>query len=201
MLLLEQVFDKLIDSFLVDNVGIAMNFMPETMILGLRNNLLQLFAQSKMKEAKIGNKANKSENSLIRTDQIYWLDRDHNDIHENSFFDLMDAFVLYLNRTCYTGIKSYEFHYAMYDEGSFYKKHLDQFKSDQGRAFSMITYLNEDWVDGDGGELCIYHKDHTQTLDPIGGKSTFFKSSELEHEVLLSHKKRLSITGWLKTTD
>ena len=41
---------------------------------------------------------------LVRGDNIHWLDRAHNDIHENSFFDLMDRFVKYLNENCYTGI-------------------------------------------------------------------------------------------------
>ena len=30
------------------------------------------------------------------------------------------------------------------------------------------------------------------------GKTVFFKSSELAHEVLLTNKARMSITGWLK---
>lgn len=131
---------------------------------------------------------------------IYWLDRSHNDQNENDFFDLMDEFVHHLNITCYTGITGYEFHYAMYEKGSFYKKHLDQFRNNESRQYSMIMYLNEDWTEGDGGELCIYPKDEaSQNISPVNGKSVFFKSSELEHEVLVTNKTRLSITGWLKT--
>jgi SM-20-related protein len=63
----------------------------------------------------------------------------------------------------------------------------------------MIMYLNEDWQASDGGELCIHHTDSLQHIAPENGKIVFFKSSELEHEVLLSHKPRMSITGWLKT--
>ena len=105
-----------------------------------------------------------------------------------------------MNKTCYTGITGYEFHYAYYDEGSSYKRHLDQFKDNQKRAYSMIMYLNTNWVPSDGGQLCIYHKDMSQIISPINGKCVFFKSSELEHEVLLNHKPRMSITGWLKTS-
>jgi SM-20-related protein len=32
----------------------------------------------------------------------------------------------------------------------------------------------------------------------MNGKGVFFKSGELEHEVLLANKMRMSITGWLK---
>ena len=127
---------------------------------------------------------------------IYWLDRSHNDLSENAFFDLMDEFVSYLNASCYTGITGYEFHYALYPKGSFYKKHVDQFKNNAVRQFSMITYLNTDWKQEDGGELCVYQNGTQQNIAPTAGKSIFFKSSELEHEVLLSNKARMSITGW-----
>ena len=48
------------------------------------------------------------------------------------------------------------------------------------------------------GELRIYHVDEEQNISPNNGKSVFFKSSDLAHEVLLTHKQRMSITGWLK---
>lgn len=62
----------------------------------------------------------------------------------------------------------------------------------------MIMYLNSDWQIDDGGELCIYNEDDCQHISPTQGKSVFFKSDELEHEVLLANKPRMSITGWLK---
>lgn len=130
---------------------------------------------------------------------IYWLDRNHEDVHENAFFDLMDAFVKYLNETCYTGIKSYEFHYTLYEEGSFYKKHIDQFRHNDSRKFSMIMYLNANWIEQDGGELRIHHENSIQNISPNSGKSVFFQSNELAHEVLITHVPRMSITGWLKS--
>ncbi|PUZ20643.1 SM-20-related protein [Chitinophaga costaii] len=63
----------------------------------------------------------------------------------------------------------------------------------------MIIYLNTGWVSGDGGELFIHHAPgNTQQIDPAAGKTIFFKSSELEHEVLWTHKPRMSIKSWLK---
>lgn len=151
-----------------------------------------------MQYAGTGNDTRVTHDKLYRSDQIYWLDKNHNDPNENLFFELMDKFVLHLNSTCYTGIKAYEFHYALYDTGSFYKKHIDQFQNNDSRQYSMIIYLNADWQTGDGGELCIHQHGATQNINPTQGKSVFFKSSELEHEVLLTNKPRLSITGWLK---
>lgn len=198
-LLLEQAFETIISSFLENRVGLVDTFLEEKLSAQLKKSLLKLHEQQQFKNAGIGSNARVTQDKLIRKDVIYWLDRAHDDVHENNFLDVMDAFVLYLNRTCYSGITGYEFHYAFYDKGSFYKRHLDQFKDDSKRAYSMIMYLNEEWEDKDGGQLCIYHPNETQTIAPTNGKCVFFKSSELEHEVLRSHQPRLSITGWLKT--
>ena len=95
-------------------------------------------------------------------------------------------------------IRNYEFHYSLYEAGDFYKKHLDQFKDNSIRQFSMISYLNPNWQAQDGGELQIYQTDANQTIAPTQGKTVFFRSNELEHEVLVTNERRLSVTGWLK---
>lgn len=197
---MEKVFEGIIDSFLETRVGIIDNFLDADLAKNLKENLLSLFLQKEFKQAGIGNDSKLLKDKSIRSDLIYWLDRKHENIHENNFFDQMDAFVKYLNRTCFTGITDYEFHYAYYDKGSSYKRHLDQFKDNSKRAFSMIMYLNDDWIPAHGGQLRIYHPDSEQTISPMNSKCVFFKSSELEHEVLLSHEPRMSITGWLKTS-
>lgn len=196
---LQAIFDTLIDSFIAHKVGLAENFLPVALAARLKENLQTLYAGEQLLAAGIGNNTNTIHDKRIRSDKIYWLDPQHNDPQEHSFFELLDGFVRYLNSTCYTGITGYEFHYALYETGSFYKKHLDQFQNNQSRAYSMIMYLNTDWQEADGGELRIYHPDHLQTVAPQNGKCVFFKSSELEHEVLPTNRPRLSITGWLKT--
>ncbi len=193
------IFDSLIDSFIADKVGLAENFLSVALAGQLKGNLIAFYADKQLVMAGIGNNPELVRDKLWRNDKIFWLDRAHHNPYEDNFFELMDSFVLYLNRTCYTGITGYEFHYTMYEKGSFYKRHLDQFQNNKSRAYSMIMYLNADWVEKDGGELCIYHRDHLQTISPMNGKCVFFKSSELEHEVLMTQEPRLSITGWLKT--
>lgn len=198
--LLQKIFNTLIDSFIDNKVGIAENFLSELLSAHLKDNLNTLYTDKLLLYAGTGNDTLVVHNKSVRGDKIYWLDRSHNDPYENEFFDLMDDFVSYLNSTCYTGITGYEFHYALYEEGSFYKKHLDQFKNNESRKYSMITYLNSDWQQADGGELCIHQDGFSQNISPENGKSVFFKSSELEHEVLLTNKPRMSITGWLKVS-
>lgn len=195
---MEKIFDCLIDSFIEDKVGIAENFLSVSLAAHLKDNLIGLFENKKLLNAGVGNDTVINQDKLIRSDVIYWLDRKHNNQHENDFFDLMDEFVVYLNRTCYTGITGYEFHYTLYESGTFYKKHIDQFQNNGSRQYSMIMYLNSDWKVEDGGELRIYHADEEQNISPNNGKSVFFKSSDLAHEVLLTNKQRMSITGWLK---
>lgn len=195
---MQNTFNLLINSFIADKVGIAENFIPVTLALHLKENLNELYDEKQLHAAGTGNETLVVQNKLFRSDKIYWLDRNHNNQYENDFFDLMDSFVSHLNSTCFTGITGYEFHYTMYETGSFYKKHIDQFRNNNSRQYSMIMYLNTDWQLADGGELCIQHSDHQQNISPSNGKAVFFKSSELEHEVLLTNKPRMSITGWLK---
>ena len=192
------IFDTLIDSFIENKIGIAQHFLSESLALHLKENLVFLYRDSQLKSAGTGEHTVLKINNLSRGDKIHWLDRKNNNIHENTFFDLMDDFVLYLNANCYTGIKSYEFHYTLYEKGSFYIKHLDQFRNNDSRKFSMIFYLNLDWVASDGGELCIHFGNKKINISPNSGKTVFFQSNELEHEVLLTNKARMSITGWLK---
>jgi SM-20-related protein len=191
-------FEELIDSFLENRVGISNEFLSLMLSMQLKAHLVGLYDNDKMKTAGIGNNIGLKNDKLVRNDKIFWLDRKHDNKFENQFLDIIDAFVLYLNKTCYTGISGYEFHYAMYEIGSFYKTHLDQFKNNSSRQYSMIFYLNEEWKIADGGELCIHHKNSLENISPNNRKSIFFKSSELVHEVLITNKLRMSITGWLK---
>ncbi|MBK9480634.1 MAG: 2OG-Fe(II) oxygenase [Bacteroidetes bacterium] len=192
------LFDSIIDSYLEHKVGIVENFLTPSLSNHLKDNLHVLYRQNQLLDAGTGNDIEVNHDKKIRSDKIFWLDRIHQNKYENDFFDLMDRFIIYLNQTCYTGITGYEFHYALYEKGSFYKKHVDQFRNNKKRVYSMIMYLNSDWQIGDGGELCIYNEDDCQHISPTQGKSVFFKSDELEHEVLLANKPRMSITGWLK---
>ena len=192
---LDIIFDELIDSYLATNVGMAKDFLSKALSAHLADNIRTLYADDLLLSAGTGNDMLVNHNKFIRSDKIYWLDRLHNNRYENDFFDLIDRFVSYLNSTCYTGITGYEFHYTLYEKGSFYKRHLDNFKQNGTRAFSMIMYLNKEV---DGGALRIYQGNSSQDIAPNAGKSVFFKSNELEHEVLVTNLPRISVTGWLK---
>ena len=154
----------------------------------------------KMVAAGIGNEVVKDAGQKMRSDKIYWMDKNNDNIYEQEFLQLAEDFIGRLNSTCYTGINGYEFHYAVYEEGSFYKRHKDQFKNDSGRKYSLINYLNKNWLEEDGGQLLVYQNETVQKILPNAQTAVFFKSNEMEHEVTMAHRSRMSITGWLKRT-
>ena len=193
-----QQFDILINSFIDNKVGITNNFLSENLSGNLQQNIQQLQQEGKMKFAGIGNDAIADTTQQIRGDKIYWMDKKNSNTIEQEFLTRVEDFIGHLNNTCYTGINDYEFHYAVYAQGSAYKKHKDQFKTDNNRKFSLICYLNDDWVAADGGQLVVYQNGEAQTISPNAQKAVFFKSDEMAHEVLLANKPRMSITGWLK---
>jgi Rps23 Pro-64 3,4-dihydroxylase Tpa1-like proline 4-hydroxylase len=195
---METSFETLIASYIENNVGIAEHFLSDQLANSLKQNLQELQSKSLLLAAGTGNAEAVSYDTAIRSDSIYWLDKKHNNAFENEFFIQIEAFIKYLNESCYTGITGYEFHYALYEKGDFYLKHLDQFKNNPSRKYSMITYLNANWLPSDGGELLIHQQGNNQKIAPTQGKTVFFKSDELVHEVLLTHNTRMSITGWLK---
>nr|WP_315200003.1 2OG-Fe(II) oxygenase [uncultured Flavobacterium sp.] len=196
---MENSFEDLIATYIENKVGISENFLSNDLANNLKQNLSSLNKNSLLAQAGIGNSEKLSYDGAIRSDSIYWLDKKNNNAFENEFFVQIEAFILYLNQSCYAGITGYEFHYSLYEAGDFYLKHLDQFKNNPSRKYSMISYLNSDWQESDGGELLIHQLGNNQKISPTQGKTVFFKSDELVHEVLVTQSTRMSITGWLKS--
>lgn len=191
-------FEELIESFISSKVGLSPYFLSMELSKLLQQNLRELDRDNLMLPAGIGNQAIKDTTQKKRSDKIYWLDKKNKNIHEQAFLEHVEDFIDYLNKTCYTGINAYEFHYALYDTGSYYHRHKDQFQNNHDRKYSLISYLNDDWLETDGGALMIYGDEKTETILPTIQKAVFFQSSETEHEVMIANRPRMSVTGWLK---
>ena len=133
----------------------------------------------------------------IRGDYTYWLDRARdNELHP--FWSLVDETIHIFNRYCYLSLSGSEFHFATYPPGAKYEKHLDQFDNRGNRMITVVIYLNKGWKKGDGGELEIFLKTgETVIVEPVEARCVLFKSAEVPHRVLESHKNRYSLTGWL----
>lgn len=201
---MNSLFEPIINGILTDGYGLIDNFLSPSEITALANRLRERRTAGQFRAAGIGNQQITIENT-IRGDEILWLDEATATADETAFLNRIGEFVQYVNQTCYLGLREFEFHYALYPTGTFYKRHLDQFRSDSRRKLSVICYLNSDWQESDGGQLVLYVPDaDTQTeqsviVSPIGGRLVCFESGRLEHEVLPATRDRLSLTGWLKT--
>lgn len=190
--------EQVIDSVVNNGYAVFDGFFGPDLIDCLRNNLLGRYEAGVMHPAGVGKHFTFQRNLRVRGDLISWLDEHSADDCERQFFEKVEQLMKYLNRTCFTALNGCEFHYAFYQKGSFYKRHLDQFQHDRGRKFTMVTYLNNDWTEADGGQLRIYLPDGTtKDIIPKGGRTVFFRADELEHEVMVAHRQRYSIAGWL----
>lgn len=197
-------YEQIIDDLMRQKFSIADNFFTPDEVVVLRKNLLRKFEEKNFKKSAIGNQDREQIVEEVRGDFILWLDEQNADQAEQLYFDRIKDFVHYLNRTCFLGIQDMEFHYALYPEGTFYKRHLDTFQNDSRRKLSMVCYLNEEcWQMDYGGELTIYQKEGGNETElnivPVQGRMVIFESQVLEHEVKPVRQPRLSITGWLKT--
>lgn len=179
------------------------NFLSSAEAAALRSCLHNRYEAGQFRSAGIGNQQVAVE-TAIRGDEILWLDETTAIPEEAAFLQRIGQFVQYVNQTCYLGLRESEFHYALYPTGTFYKRHLDRFRSDSRRKLSVICYLNVDWQETDGGQLALYlpetdGSERLVTVAPLGGRLVCFDSGQLVHEVLPATRERLSLTGWLKT--
>jgi len=113
----------------------------------------------------------------------------------------MEYFREGMNLRLFLGLFDYECHYAYYDAGAFYKKHVDAFRGSNTRILSTVLYLNPDWTPDDGGELVMYTPDGQSVIDTIAprfDRLVVFLSEEFPHEVLPTKVSRYSLTGWFR---
>lgn len=198
------IYEGIINDLLQQQYSIIEDFFDPSEVEELRNSLVEKYEEDNFKKAAIGNRTNEIIARSIRGDFIMWLNESEGNPGERTFFRKINDFADYLNKTCFMGILHKEFHYALYPEGTFYRRHLDTFQNDDRRKLSIVCYLNDqDWKPEYGGELVIYQningEEVQKTIYPFPGRMVVFESQVLEHEVKPVKTERLSITGWLKT--
>ena len=195
-----EILETAIDHLAEKGFFIWDDFITKDEVSNLINTIKQDKAAGEFKKAGIGKQVLHQVDSSIRGDYIEWVDRQHPAPVVQKFINKMDELRTYINQTCYLGLKDFECHFAIYPEKTFYKKHIDRFQQNAHRVLSFVLYLNENWQKGDGGELGIYPDKEEHIVEPIAGRLILFRS-EILHEVLLSHKERISLTGWMLDKD
>lgn len=173
------------------------NFLSPEEAMGIRREIEMVQSTKGFRRAAIGKLDQQQVDTGQRGDFISWIDSTHPLPFTRLYLDRMSELVIELNRNFYLGIQDFECHYAHYPPGSFYKKHVDRHKNGSPRRVSTVLYLNTDWLEQDGGELRIYSDEEAfRTILPQLGTLALFLS-ELEHEVIITSRDRMSITGWM----
>jgi SM-20-related protein len=181
---------------LVDYGYIIINDALDTSLV---KNLQDLALQNQSyKQAGISNTTKLHLDDTKRRDKTKWLDEDGST--QSAYLSFTKGLQEYLNSSLYLGLCYYEAHFALYEEGDFYEKHLDSFKNSKNRVVTTVFYLNEAWKEDDGGELIIYDKDDTviAKVMPEANTLVVFLSEDFPHEVLQAKRKRHSIAGWFR---
>jgi len=190
-------FEKIADGLTNDGISVMDDFLSKEEVASIihtdefKNGLLRF------KKAGIGKTQEKQINESIRGDYIQWIDHANTAPQIRLYLERLSQLMAFLNQSLFLSLKDLEVHMTIYPTGSFYKRHLDQFKKDDRRKLSVICYLNENWIEEEGGQLRVYFPTETKDFFPVGGRLVCFRSDLLEHEVLPAARQRLSLTGWL----
>ena len=175
------------------------NFFNDDLIHELNNTLNTFRQQGLLNQAGVGRKEGFHIEQSIRNDEISWVDESNLSEAQKKYLVLTKELQDEINQHFYLGLFELEVHYALYSPNAFYKRHLDQHKNQDTRVITLITYLNENWDEADGGELQLYLKnDQTISVSPNAGTVVCFLSAEFEHEVLPAKRERASLTGWFR---
>lgn len=154
-------------------------------------------------EASIGREGGAARHGEIRGDSIFWLDAHSKKFATQRFVAWAAVLRHQLNHHFFLSLKSEEFHFARYPVGEAYRKHLDQHHARLERKISLVLYLNPQWTNDDGGELCLYSPDNNMLevnrIVPHAARLVLFRSDIIPHEVLPSRQIRWTLSGWFRT--
>lgn len=198
----ESLLSGIIETLVRQGYAVVPDFLSSEACRGLAAECRDLREQGEFHRAGVGRGEMLDVRPEIRSDEIRWLDRGDCGLQQGQYIDLMSGYQQLINRELFLGLVEFECFCAVYPPGSFYLRHLDQFRGVEQRTVTAILYLNEAWQESDGGQLRIFLNEQTgETLEVLPAAGTFvtFLSADYWHEVLPAQRDRLSITGWFKT--
>jgi len=189
------LYTNITDALIKDGYIIIQDALDKKLSIELLNYIK---TQNNLKKAGISNSTYLHIDTTRRKDKTQWLDEDNS--IQTQFLTFTQGLQNHLNRSLYLGLSYYEAHFALYEKGDFYEKHLDSFQNYKNRVITTVYYLNDNWKIEDGGELIIYDKEGEEKAKVIPKANTLvvFMSEEFPHEVLSTNKERYSIAGWFR---
>ena len=173
-----------------------------TLLRTLKDEAQSLWKAAALTPAGIGRAEDHDVVRKIRRDLTHWMDG--STPAQTAYLAFAEALRREVNYRLMLGLFAFEAHYAVYEPGGFYKRHVDSFRGARNRVLSSVLYLNEDWDTADGGLLRIYAPDSDLLLSevtPEFGTLAVFLSEEIPHEVTPAHRDRFSIAGWHRCND
>lgn len=193
-------FTQLIEGLHTEGYWLIDNFLPDATYHQLLKLAKKMVETGEFKQARIGRQLNALHDQSIRRDKIRWLSETPEHEAIDAYYTAIRQLANALNQAFYLGLAHFETHFAIYQPGDFYRRHVDQFKNTRDRRISCVYYLNTDWQGAWGGELMLYNRQDEllQTVLPLGNRFICF-DSQLPHEVCETHEIRYSLAGWLKT--
>lgn len=191
---------RIADDLYVQGWSVCTDYVPEDLRAALLADLAAQEEAGRLTLAAVGRDTTQTVETTIRNDRTLWLAG--RDAASAAYLDLMGRLRLDLNRRLILGLFEYEAHYARYDAGGFYRKHVDALHGERNRVVSTVTYLTPDWAESDGGHLVLYDAvDQDRAIArvlPAAGTLAVFLSEEIPHEVLPPARPRNSIAGWFR---
>lgn len=192
------VFERIASDLRAHGFCVLDDAIPPELAAALAERVRALRAAD-FSPAGIGRAQDQMLNDFVRRDEIHWLERE--DAAERGWLEWTGLLRSHLNRELLLGLFSYEAHFAHYEPGAFYKRHLDAFRGESNRVLTTVYYLNPGWQADDGGELLVYPEHAPEPLAcvlPQMGRLAVFISEEFPHEVLPAKRDRYSIAGWFR---
>lgn len=190
-------FDLIVDGLAEKGYAIVDNFLDHTEVTDILNSDEFKNGIVHFKKAGIGKHHDLQINEAIRGDYIQWIDKHHASTSVMVYLKKLDQLIQSINSNLFLSLKDYEVHMTVYPIGTFYKRHLDQFRKDDHRKLSIICYLNNNWKEENGGQLRMHLANETVDYLPMAGRLICFRSDQIEHEVLPATRERMSLTGWI----
>ena len=191
--------ESMLDALVTNHWYEWYNAIPAELCLSLLDEIETFEEQGNLKPAGIGRGDEHQLASDIRRDHIKWITG--TTPAQIEYLAIMNALQQEINRALFLGLFEYECHYALYNQGDFYLKHMDAFKGQANRIVTTVLYLNPDWREDWGGELLVYNEEGNQvmaSINPEIGKLVVFMSENVPHEVAVTHHPRASIAGWFR---
>jgi len=174
-------------------------WLPAGLSARLLDRIERLQAEGQLANAGLGRQGARRQRGDIRRAATRWLEGDDPD--ERAFLDLAETIRLGLNRLHFLGLFEFECQFIAYPVGGFYARHLDSLAGARNRIVSLVAYLDENWLPGEGGSLVIWPEAEGGEVPlaeilPKAGRLVLMMSERMPHEVRPATRPRHAIAGW-----